>query len=205
MSGQVYESDWWQQPPRNCYYILVRSPLLIYMSIYLEVEAHHKEGRLVRFVPIVCSPPQRRVIYVTLALKNLLDGPWVGDEWEIRWSRAKQQLDDFMDGLPRDRIFVRSAPRKKSACFMSLLDPENDEIWEIRCRDPKPGLRIFGSFIRQDVFVALTAAPHECLSSEGDWDRAIQQYKQEWNKYFSSAAFSGAYPNDYLTRAIVLD
>jgi hypothetical protein len=88
---------------------------------------------------------------------------------------------------------------------MSRLDPEPDEIWEIRVRDPKPGLRIFGSFIKQDEFVALTAAPHECLDTEEDWNRAIQQYKGEWNRHFTSRAFSGSYPHDYLTNAIILD
>jgi hypothetical protein len=178
------------------------------MSLQDEVNNHVSTGVLVRVPQSFSLPgvPEKRIIYVPPPLMALLDGPWTGDiKWEKRWSRARQQIDEFIDGLLRDRIFVRSAPRKKSTSFMSLLDPEDDEIWEIRCRDPKPGLRIFGSFINRDAFVALTAVPHECLSSEEDWNRTIQQYKEEWNRYFTSPAFSGAYPDAYLTRAVVLD
>jgi hypothetical protein len=88
---------------------------------------------------------------------------------------------------------------------MSRLDPDSDEIWEIRVRDPRPGIRIFGSFLSQDVFVALTAVPHECLSVEDDWVRAIKEYKTEWSRYFNSAPFRGSYPHGYLTNAFILD
>jgi hypothetical protein len=111
-------------------------------------------------------------------------------------------MDEFIDGV---RLTLRSAPRKQSTCFMSQLEPASNEIWEIRCRDPKPGLRIFGSFVQRDIFVALTCAPHECLMQEEDWNNAIQQYKMEWKKHFSQAAFTGFYPHDYLTRAIIFD
>jgi hypothetical protein len=176
------------------------------MSIQDEVNGHLTTGHLIRLRLFYPGLPEKRVLYLTPTLMALLQGPWAGNvKWEKRWSVAWQTLDDFINGLPRDRIFVRSAPRKKSSAFMSQLDPEKDEIWEMRCRDPKPGLRIFGSFIAQDIFVALTAAPHECLSSEEDWNRAIREYKEEWNRYFNSAAFAGSYPDDYLTKAIVLD
>jgi hypothetical protein len=88
---------------------------------------------------------------------------------------------------------------------MSRLDPELDEVWEIRCRDPMPGLRIFGSFIAQDEFVALMALPHECLSNDDDWNVAIARYKGEWNRFFTIAPFTGVYPNDYISDAIILD
>ena len=175
------------------------------MSIQAEVDLHVNAGRLIR-LGLFYPGPEKRKLYVSPEIKALLDGPWSGDEkWEKRWSRARQQFDDFIDGLPRDRIFVRSAPRARSTCFMSQLEPECDEVWEIRCRDPKPGLRIFGSFVAQDVFVALTALPRECIGGEEDWDRAIQQYKEEWSKYFTLEPFSGVYPDDYLTNAFILD
>jgi hypothetical protein len=154
---------------------------MIYMSIQDEVNTHVALGQLIKVrQSFPLGVPDRRVIYVTPILMSLLDSPWGnGDiKWEKRWSRARWQVDEFIDGLPGDRIMVRSAPRKKSTCFMSLLDSENDDIWEIRCQDPKPGIRIFGSFVKQDEFVALTALPHECLSSEEDWNRATQQYKE---------------------------
>jgi hypothetical protein len=175
------------------------------MSIRDEINEHLETGQLIRLHLFVPELPEKRTIYLTPNLMTLLHGPWVGEKWERRWYRARQQLEDFIDGLPRDRIFVRSAPRKKSSAFMSPLDPVSDEIWEIRVRDPKPGLRIFGSFVCQNVSVALTAASHECLSTKEDWNRAIQEYKGEWSRYFNSAPFRGSYPHDYLTNAFILD
>src|SRR5579864_6550579 len=106
------------------------------MSIEDEVDSHTGSGQLVRLRLFFRGLPEKRTIYVAPALMPLLHGPWEDARWEKRWHRVRQQLDDFIDGLPHDRIFVRSAPRKRSTCFMSRLDPEGDEIWEIRCRDP---------------------------------------------------------------------
>jgi hypothetical protein len=183
----------------------VTSGVLTYMSLRSEINTHVGVGRLTQLHLFVPELPEKREIYITPTLNVLLHGPWGNASWEKRWYRARQQLDDFIDGLLMDRIFVRSASRKKSSAFMSRLDPDSDEIWEIRVRDPKPGLRIFGSFICQDTFVALTSAPHECLNNEDDWNRTIQEYKGEWTRHFSSTAFRGSYPNDYLTNAFVLD
>lgn len=177
------------------------------MSIEDEVNAHLSGGRLVRLRQSFPGLAERRKIYTSPQLAALLKGPWNGDRrWERRWSRAAQQIDEFIDGLLRDpRITVRSAPRKKSTCFMSRLDPERNEVWEIRCRDPKPGLRIFGSFIAKDQFVALLALPHECLNDEDDWNKLIVRYKEEWAWHFTAQPISGVYPNDYISDAVILD
>ena len=176
------------------------------MSIEDEIKSYLESGLLIRIRQSFPGQPEKRVICASPAIVALLDGPWNGDpKWEKRWNRVRQQIDEFIDGFFLERITVRSAPRKKSTCFMSLLDPEADEVWEIRCRDPKPGIRIFGSFVKQNFFVALSVAPHECLSTEADWNRAIKQYRDEWHKHFSTAPFSGVYPHDYLTDAVVFD
>lgn len=172
-----------------------------------EIERQLSDGRLVRLKQSFPGLAERRKVYATPQIAALLKGPWNGDKgWERRWNRAVQQLDEFIDGLIRDpRITVRSAPRKKSTCFMSRLDPESEEVWEIRCRDPKPGVRIFGSFVAKDEFVALLALPHECLSNDDDWNKLIARYKVKWRQHFTTQAISGAYPNDYISNAIIFD
>jgi hypothetical protein len=172
------------------------------MSILDEIDELCKDGRLIKVKQTYPGLPERRVFYSTPDLMFLLDGPWGDIKWEKRWYRARQYLDDFIDGK---RFTLRSAPRKKSTCDMSLLEPEGDEIWEMRCRDPKPGLRLFGSFVKRDTFVALTCAPHECLGTESDWNEAIRQYKISWASHFRFSAFTGHYPHGYLTNAIILD
>lgn len=177
------------------------------MSIQNEVNTQVLLGTLVQLTQSFPGIRERRKVYATPEVAALLDGPWGGSQiWERRWSRVSQQVDEFIDGLSSDpRITVRSAPRKRSTCFMSRLDPEPDEVWEIRCRDPKPGLRVFGSFIAKDEFVVLMALPHECLSDDNDWNVAIARYKGEWNRFFTVAPFTGAYPNDYISDAVILD
>jgi hypothetical protein len=172
------------------------------MSIRDEINTHFSNRQLVRLKQSFPGLAERRLIYASNDIAMLLEGPWNEPVWERRWARAVQQIDEFIDGL---RITVRSAPRKKSTCFMSRLDPEPDEVWEIRCRDPKPGLRIFGSFVAKDEFVALLALPHERLRNDEDWNALIVQYKGEWNRHFTTQPFSGAYPHDYLSNAVVFD
>jgi hypothetical protein len=168
----------------------------------MELKGLLDDERLIRLKQSFPGLPERRALYTTPALMELLYGPWNEIQWERRWNRVRQQFDDFIDGV---RLTLRSAPRVKSSCFMSRLEPEASEIWEIRCRDPRPGIRLLGSFIERDVFVVLSCAPHECLRNDDDWKGAIEHYKGEWCKYFSGPAFSGVYPNGYLTNAIILD
>jgi hypothetical protein len=115
------------------------------MSILDEVNKLCVEGRLIKVKQSYGGLPEKRAIYATPFLMALVDGPWNDAKWEKRWYRTRQQMDEFIDGI---RLTLRSAPRKKSTCFMSQLEPTSNEIWEIRCRDPKPGLRIFGSFVQ---------------------------------------------------------
>ncbi len=90
---------------------------------------------------------------------------------------------------------------------MAQLEPWSDEIWEIRSIDPKPSIRVFGSFAGQDVFVGLTWSFRKDLNGYGGpkWQSAIAAYKREWKSFFNCASISGGYPGDYLTNAVVLD
>jgi hypothetical protein len=175
---------------------------LTYMSIQDKIDSLCVDRRLFRVRPSWPGLQEVRVIYVTPGIIVLLEGPWADRQTEKRWNRARQQIDDFIDGK---RLTLRTAPRKKSTCFMSQLDPPDNEIWEIRCRDPKPGLRIFGSFATLNVFVGLTWDYHEDLGPEEDWKRAIRNYQAQWQMHFTAPAFTGSYPHGYLTKAVILD
>ncbi len=90
---------------------------------------------------------------------------------------------------------------------MAQLEPWTDEVWEIRSIDPKPSIRIFGSFTEKDAFVGLTWSFRKDLDGYGGpkWQRAIQIYKTEWRNFFDCAPMSGEYPYDYLSETVVLD
>jgi len=59
---------------------------------------------------------------------------------------------------------------RNSSCAMKQLDPRTDEIWEIRSRDPKPQIRVFGRFADTDVFVATHFCRREDLGDRNRLD-----------------------------------
>ncbi len=178
---------------------------MTYMSLEAEVNALLNSGRLSKLPIAYPGLPQRRIIYVSHAVNGLLLGPWNTPNEENRVGQLRFWLDRFISG---DRVYVRERPRaRKSTADMAVLEPWDDEIWEIRSIDPKPSLRIFGSFVKQDVFLGMTWAPRKSLDHFGGpkWQAAITHYKAEWQNHFTAQPLAGAYPIAYLSNAVTLD
>jgi hypothetical protein len=51
-------------------------------------------------------------------------------------------------------IAVSVVPFEHRTAYMGILDPVSEGIWEIRSRDPNPGMRILGRFACKDTFIA---------------------------------------------------
>jgi hypothetical protein len=171
-----------------------------------EVNNLCQAGRLVLHQPAIPGLRLRRRVYLAKTLHTaLIKGPWLNLKDEVRWHELRYWFDRFTDG---GRIYLRERPRaKKSTADMAQLEPWTDEIWEIRSIDPKPSIRVFGSFIGKDALVALTWSFRKDLNGYGGpkWLQAIQTYRTEWQNFFDCMPLSGEYPNDYLSEAIVLD
>jgi hypothetical protein len=165
-----------------------------------------QDERLVHLQPTIPGLRQRRKVYLREALHTILTaGPWATPKDERKWNVLRFWFDHFSDGK---RIYVRERPRaKKSTADMAQLEPWTDEIWEVRSIDPDPSIRVFGSFIKKDVFVGLTWSLRKELNGYGGpkWLQAIQLYKSEWKSLFDCRPISGEYPNDYLSEAVILD
>jgi hypothetical protein len=176
------------------------------MLLEEEVNNLCQAGRLVLHRPAIPGLRQRRKLHLVKSLHATLTvGPWLNVNDATRWGELRYWCDRFVDG---GRIYVRERPRaKKSTADMAQLEPWTDEIWEIRSIDPKPSIRVFGSFVGKDAFVGLTWGFRKDLNGYGGpkWLRAIHAYKSEWRNFFDCAPISGDYPNDYLSEAIVLD
>lgn len=179
---------------------------MTYMSLETEIDALLVSGRVFQLATEYPGLPQRRTIYVSHAVNNLLLGPWTNTDEEYRIGQLRYWLDRFISG---GRVYVREQPRaKKSTADMAQLEPWIDEIWEIRSIDPKPSLRVFGSFAQRDVFLALTWAARKSLDYFGGpkWQAAIAHYKAEWQSHFNSQPLTGVlYPSAYLSNAVTLD
>jgi hypothetical protein len=144
-------------------------------------------------------------MYISPELLSLLEGPWADVAQEIRANKLRADLDYFIEG---GNIAIGQDPyKKKRTAYMVRLDPAYDEVWQIRSRDPKPGIRVFGRFADRDVFVALTWSERTPLGGPGNlaWIEAINLCKSEWRKLFPAyQPISGSDYNDYLSGGFFL-
>ena len=124
------------------------------MSIERSIEDAISVGRLRVFVPEFDSDEVVRSVLLHPQL--VADISERMEEWGKRVGRLQGDFEAFLKG---EHITLSMTPFEHKNAFMGLMDPAADGTWEIRSRDPNPGLRVFGRFPRADTFVALTWEP----------------------------------------------
>jgi hypothetical protein len=83
---------------------------------------------------------------------------------------------------------------------MARIDPAPDEVFDIRCIDPHPGIRVMGCFAEKDLFIALTKVGREELASVRDWRNEREACKAAWRRLFPTyPPYTGADLNDYVS------
>lgn len=181
------------------------------MSIHDEINARIEEGRLFLLVPQVASVPRRRTVLMSAEVNKIIHGPYSNGPMATRCGFVRGNLENFVSGA---RITVCLRPYKaRERHQMGRLDPVEDRVWDYRCIDPSPGLRIFCRFAEKDVLVALTCSPRSVpvswlsrLPLVDDmvlWKRAIKECKSEWKKLFHTyEPVGGKNPDDCLSNAI---
>lgn len=177
---------------------------LTYMSLLDEVNNLCLAGHLYKIPQAGFQLPQRRTIYGSGLIRTLLAGIGGDQDQKIRARELQADFDFFIDG---HRINLRSLGSVEDSAFMALLEPPSYEVWDIRSIDPAPSIRVFGSFVQLNTFVALTWAWRKELGAKysSEWRAAIQEFKEEWEMYFgTSRPFSGRYPDAYLTNFRVI-
>jgi hypothetical protein len=171
------------------------------MSILDEIDSLVAAGSLYRLRPEIPARELRRM-YLSTEINSMLFGPLEKSE-EVRWGRALADLLVFVEG---EIINVPSDSRKGRSAYMSQLKPPHDEVWDIRCRDPKPGIRILVRFAQKDIFIALTWELRMPLGnfSSSEWRDAKLKCKTQWNHLLPAyKPFSGTYPYAYISGANV--
>ncbi len=160
------------------------------MSIRIEIARAVGDGRLFNIKPEILSDPVERTMVVSPEIQGLLAGPWENTTMERRCGRLRADLEAFVKG---DIVNLALVPYQHRAAYMGRLDRPKDEVWDIRSRDPNPGLRLFGRFAEIDVFVALNWCPRSVEwageAPLGDtatlnWDFAILECQERWNALF---------------------
>lgn len=125
-----------------------------------------------------------RSMYLSEEVNSLVTGPWPSEEWEERCGYLRADLDRFVQGA-----LIPVAERPFSGgkhSYMRQLFRWREEVWEIRSRDPRPGLRILGRFADTDIFIALSYWHRADLGGPEDrkWRDAIVDCKTKWRNLF---------------------
>lgn len=171
------------------------------MSIVEEITHCVARGTLFPIEPTLPSGKIVRHLFGSTEIRRLLSGPWSNESEEIRSGRLRQDFDRFVEG-GLISIALHNPYRKSKTAFLARLDPGHDEVWEIRSRDPRPGIRVFGRFAGLDVFVVFNWEFRERLGGPGsaEFKFEINKAKSEWRRNFPTyEPISGDYIHDFVS------
>lgn len=169
------------------------------MSISLEIRARREEGRLVLMQPLVPGPHVRSLFAEESLFRDIDDGQrQLTGTLAYRVGQLRSDFDHFSAG---GTTVVGYGT--ENTCLFKQLDPRAEEVWEIRSRNPKPAIRVFGRFAEADCFIAT----HWCLRTDlggpdsREWATEIRRCKAEWKKLFPTYdPHTGTSANDYISR-----
>jgi hypothetical protein len=171
------------------------------MSIRDEINYWIAQGELFQASPRLLGSPVSRVLLVNREVNQLLTGPWETQAEEVRAGRLWADFDRFIEGRPIT-VALNSPYSKPKTTFMARIDPPEDDVIEIRSRDPKPGIRVFGRFADKDIYVALNWEYREKLlgPQEREFDREREICKAKWRHFFHTyPSICGTQINEYFT------
>lgn len=131
------------------------------MSINDWIEHLIDERRLYLVEPVFESDEADRTLLVSPEIWRLIEGPWPEEKWKARCLGLRANLENFARG---GEIRVCVVPFKAGKADLGLLDPIQNGVWDIRSRNPNPGLRLLGQFADRDTFVALIPATRSVSS-----------------------------------------
>ena len=151
------------------------------MSIHDGIRHRCDEGRLFPFTLGDGAP--RRWLFMSKDVHELFTGPWKNQEWRNRCTDLSVDFEQFVSGQV---VSVATNPRKAKRAYMSQLEKPYERVWDIRSRNPSPGIRILGRFAEQNVFVALSWYLRNRLGEYGsdEWNFAIGDSKTRWRQLF---------------------
>ena len=111
----------------------------------------------------------------------------VAPKKKIRCGRLWADFDRFIEGRLIS-VALDSPYSKPKTTYMARLDPPADDVFEIRSRDPKRGIRVFGLFADKDVFLAFNWDYRTKLGgpTDRDFDREREIAKAKWRQLFPS-------------------
>jgi hypothetical protein len=182
------------------------------MSIRHEINARIEEGRLFCLKPLNDKDHKRRTVLMSVEINTMVSGPWPDGPIGTRCARLRADLENI---ITAENLTVCWEPFEGRNEQIGRQKPIKDEVWDLRSRKPKPGLRAFFRFAEKDVLIFLTCSPRSVpvswlnrlplLGRESrEWRNAIVECRNEWKKLFPTyEPIGGSDINVYLTGAIL--
>jgi hypothetical protein len=187
----------------QCLNPLFISVVLTYMSIRDEIRRLTREHqpRLFFLPPLLPGVAVMRELFISEEINRVAHPPWPSTTIGKRHTRMRTYLDAWTEGR---LITVADHPyNKPRGTFMARIDPGVDEVFDIRCRYPKPGIRVLGLFADCDLFIALTTTGHENLTTGRDWRDEREACKAAWRRLFPTyQPLSRNHINEYISTNI---
>lgn len=155
------------------------------MSIGELLRSAVADGRLFHILPRLPSSPTNRLLFGSPEVNRLVTGPWTSPDEEYRCGKLWEDFDRYIEGR-RISVALDNPYKHPKSTYLSRLDPPRDEVWEIRSRDPKPGIRVFGRFVDRDRLVVFNWGFRYCLGGpdSNEFRREIRKCITEWRKVF---------------------
>lgn len=176
------------------------------MSIHDEINSRCAEGRLFLLEPALPGARTDRTILMSAEVQDYVLGPWSDKEQEYRANRLRADLDAFIEG-EMISANMEDPYKKPKSTYIARVDPISHDVWDIRSRDPNPGIRVLGCFSETDVFVALVWDFRENLGGPGakEWRDFIERCRAEWRKLFPTyPPPQGEDIHDYISENVIL-
>lgn len=153
------------------------------------------------------SDPVERILVYTDQIRTVLEGPWTLPSCSSRAGRLRADLEAFVRG---DRVSICLTPYEAGAAFLGRLAEPEDEVWDIRAREPNPALRLFGRFAAPDHFVAFDWRPRSKAWNgraplqdrhDPEWEKEKAKCVTQWVGLFPShQPIHGRTIHEYVTK-----
>ena len=146
-----------------------------------------------------------RALYASPEVHRLITGPWADKAEEHRCGKLWEDFDRFVEGR-LIAVALDSPYKKPKNTYLSRMDPTGNEVWQIRSRDPKPAIRVFGRFAYRDCFVGFSWSYRNKLGGSGstEFRKEIRTCLASWRHIFPSYnAFTGDSVNEYISEKTI--
>jgi hypothetical protein len=167
------------------------------------INARLSDGLLSLVVPRLAGDAVRRTMLISTEVNSFLTGPWDSEVSERKANRLRADLEGFVSG---EWISICMTPRTAETAYMARLHPVGNGLWDIRSRDPRPGVRVVGGFTEPDVFVGLVWDYRKNLRTENEWEMIIQRCQQQWRRLFPDLQpHTGQHAHDFISEHFLLE